>query len=65
MILVTGAGGYLGGRIVEECKKDAVPVIGVYSKNRKNNIECDLLDPKDVENLFDNIKPKCIIHCSN
>jgi len=64
MILVTGAGGYLGGRIVEECKKDAVPVIGVYSKNRKNNIECDLLDPKDVENLFDNIKPKCIIHCA-
>jgi len=64
MILVTGAGGYLGGRVVEECKRNNIPVIGIYSKDRKNERACDLLNPNDVKYLLDDITPKRIIHCA-
>jgi nucleoside-diphosphate-sugar epimerase len=64
MILVTGASGYLGGRIVEECKKSNILVTGVSLKNKKNNVKCNLLNYEDVKCMLNDIKPKSIIHCA-
>ncbi len=72
-ILVTGAGGFIGGRVVEAlCQHphlgQVIPSVRRWSTAARlgrypvNPIRCDLLDPSDVESALEGVDS--VIHCA-
>ena len=62
-VLVTGADGFLGKKVIELLIKHDLPFIGVSRKRAKNNhVLCDLSKPADVLNLLEKTKPKVVIN---
>ena len=62
--LVTGAQGFLGNRLVALLKGNYENVISTGHRKNNDQIQCDLMDPKGVQNLIDINKPDIIIHCA-
>lgn len=57
-IIVLGASGFVGKRLLDSLKKEGKKVYAVYSEN------VDLLNYKSVKKYFNNIKPDVIINCA-
>lgn len=62
-ILVTGASGYLGGRIFALLKERGAAVTGTSLRDQ-NFIRCDLTDEKSVLSLAKKVKADAVIHCA-
>lgn len=63
-ILVTGATGFLGSRLVTELECGLNPIFGVSTNVTETTIGCDLNIRDSVKALIDNCQPDCIIHCA-
>jgi len=66
-ILVTGAGGLLGSRIVELASESGHEVYGLYLNHPPSmgfKIKMDITDFDGVEKLISQLKPHAIIHCA-
>jgi len=66
-ILVTGAGGLLGSRIVELASERGHEVYGLYLNHSPSmgfKIKMDITDFNGVEKLINQLKPHAIIHCA-
>ena len=62
-ILVTGASGYLGGRILAALKANDIPAVGTTGRAR-GALPCDLTDAHAVERLLAKTEAETIIHCA-
>lgn len=62
-ILVTGADGYLGGRVLLELRAQGVDVVGVGSSSRGKG-GCDLTNLRQVEALLRRTAAKVVVHCA-
>lgn len=63
-ILVTGATGFLGRRLVTELECSLNHIFGVSTNSTETTIGCDLKIRDSVKALVDNCLPDCIIHCA-
>lgn len=63
-ILITGASGYVGSRIYQSLKESRYDITGVYCNKRLFHelIQVDITDSKQVNHVFDSIKPQIILH---
>lgn len=57
VVLVTGAGGFLGSHVVEALSSNGVGAIHPVCRD-----DCDLREWTDVKSLFENIQPTVVIH---
>lgn len=57
-VLVTGAGGQLGGEVCRELARRGVEYLGPASR------ELDMTDPPAVERLLSSYQPDAVIHCA-
>jgi nucleoside-diphosphate-sugar epimerase len=62
-VLVTGAGGYLGSRVVERLRTIRTGVIGL-ARNGNPDYRCDLLDLADVRRTLAATRPSVVVHCA-
>ena len=64
-ILITGAGGFIGGSLFEKLRHHN-PIGVVYNANKgvddRDFIKADLTDKKRVKEIFDQYKPKIVFH---
>ncbi|MFM9879521.1 MAG: NAD-dependent epimerase/dehydratase family protein [Burkholderiaceae bacterium] len=66
-LLVTGAGGYLGGRILAQLQQRGLPVLGIgRTPDRAGacGLVCDLLDPLAVSQLMAQHTASPVLHCA-
>jgi len=63
-ILVTGATGFLGSRLIAELKGGFENIYGVSTSGTETTIGCDLNKRGSVKDLFDSYVPDCIVHCA-
>lgn len=63
-ILVTGASGFLGSKLLTELNKIFDSIHGVSSRDTKTSIGCNLNLKDRVKELIDSVEPDCIIHCA-
>jgi nucleoside-diphosphate-sugar epimerase len=63
LILVTGASGYLGSRILSLLRAKGLEVIGV-ARNTRGLISCDLTNGDAVKSLMRDFRPVTVIHCA-
>lgn len=70
IILITGASGMLGKKIIQLFSRDdQYEVFGISRRNNYNStntvmINIDLMDMQAIENVLNQIKPDVIIHCA-
>jgi nucleoside-diphosphate-sugar epimerase len=66
LIMVTGANGYLGGRVIELCKSEGINVAGCsrHKSDKPWLHKCDLLNTEDTKNFISRFNPRVIIHCA-
>lgn len=62
-VLVTGAGGYLGGRVIGQLRAKGVESLGL-ARGGGSDIACDLLDAGSVRNVVDRTVPRVVVHCA-
>lgn len=63
-ILVTGATGFLGRRLVTELECGFAHIFGVSTTGTETTIGCDLNSRDSVKALIDDCRPDFIIHCA-
>lgn len=63
-ILVTGASGFLGTRLLTELDHGFGKIYGVSSYGTETTVGCDLNITDSVKALVDDVEPDCIIHCA-
>jgi nucleoside-diphosphate-sugar epimerase len=63
-ILVTGARGYLGGRVMERAAREGIPVVGVSRRGAEGTIACDLRDSGAVLRIIRDTGATAAIHCA-
>ena len=63
-ILVTGASGFLGGRLITELDRGLGNIYGVSSCGTETTVGCDLNNKDGVKALIESVEPDCIIHCA-
>ncbi|KAF2403007.1 NAD(P)-binding protein [Trichodelitschia bisporula] len=64
--LVTGASGLLGRDVVKAFERKGWNVVGTGWTRVKppSIIKLDLLNPEDIEQILDDVKPDVVIHCA-
>lgn len=73
VVLITGAGGFIGSNIVDEFLKNGFKILAIIHKNVPKEFEnidsielikCDVTDNTKVKEMFDNleVKPDIIVH---
>jgi len=62
-VLVTGAGGYLGGRVIDQLRARGVESLGL-ARGGGADIACDLLDVGGLRSVVDQILPRVVVHCA-
>jgi dTDP-4-dehydrorhamnose reductase len=66
-VLVTGAGGLLGGRLAVALARDFDVVAGMRSASCPNGLRpatLDLLEPGSLERTLEQVRPDAIVHCA-
>ncbi|HET9315467.1 MAG TPA: sugar nucleotide-binding protein [Vicinamibacteria bacterium] len=66
-LLVTGAGGLLGGRLAELLSRAHTVIAGVHVSRPPDGLETvpiDLLQPTSIEAAFDDARPDAVLHCA-
>ncbi len=69
LILVTGAGGFLGRAVCEVLRRRGLPFVGAVRPGGRG-IElaeahaCDLAEPASLQSLLDAVRPGAIINCA-
>jgi len=61
--LVTGANGFLGGKVLAMLQNNSVNALGV-GRSEECDVVCDLLDRNATEELVALYSDSCIIHCA-
>lgn len=62
-ILVTGAGGQLGSYLLEVCRKQDLPVVGLGANPRPGvDVQVDIGDREAVDAAIAGIRPRVVIH---
>lgn len=65
-ILVTGAGGFLGSRLVECGKIQGLEVIGSCRHTKTaEQVSLDVCHTESVEAAFQSVRPSLVIHCAS
>jgi nucleoside-diphosphate-sugar epimerase len=62
-VLVTGAGGYLGSRVIDRLKAVGVDAIGL-ARGHGSDIVCDLLDAGRVRKTVGRTGAAVVVHCA-
>lgn len=60
-VLVTGANGFIGKKLVNLLLKKSINTIGL-DLTKDAIIQCDLLNPNEIKTVFDEYSPEIIIH---
>ncbi len=63
-VLVTGASGYLGGRVLALLQEEGTPVVGVARNASRGLTPCDLTKPDAVELMMRRTDPSTVVHCA-
>ena len=63
-VLVTGAQGYLGAKIVSQLRHHGLHPILTGRRAAENIHVCDLLNKSNVHKLFNLVTPDLVIHCA-
>lgn len=63
-ILITGASGYVGAKVLQELKNQGHDVWGTYRSNQigENGFEVDLTNQSEVRDVLEKLKPDIIVH---
>jgi nucleoside-diphosphate-sugar epimerase len=62
-VLVTGAGGYLGGRVIAQLRARGVQSVGL-ARGDGSDVACNLLDAGRVRSVVDRTGPRVVVHCA-
>lgn len=63
-VLVTGASGYLGARVLAILGTSGIDAVGTSRSAGHGLMECDLCDDSAVARLMDMVRPRSVIHCA-
>lgn len=65
-LLVTGASGFIGSRLITRCRADGDEVVGTFAGGSRplgaGELEADLLDPATLEGAVSEADPEVILH---
>ncbi len=61
-ILVLGASGFIGRHLMHACQTRGLEVIGASRGSNPGFVQLDVLEPNQLENLLETIKPSAIIN---
>lgn len=69
MILITGASGLLGASLVASGEQEGREVVGLSHRHSLNlpgarALSADLTDDSELQTVFDESQPDCVIHCA-
>lgn len=62
-MLVTGARGYLGARVIRALRAKGIEVLGL-ARGDGADVACDLLDGGRVRNVVGRTAPRVVVHCA-
>lgn len=62
-VLVTGAAGYLGGRVIDQLRARGIESLGL-ARGGGADIACDLLNVGSLRNVIDRTVPRVVVHCA-
>lgn len=62
-VLVTGAGGYLGGRIIDRLRAKGIESLGL-ARGGGSDVACDLLDAGRLCDVVARTAPRVVVHCA-
>ncbi len=62
-VLVTGAGGYLGGRVIGQLRANGIESLGL-ARGGGSDLACDLLDAAGLRDVVDRTVPRVVVHCA-
>lgn len=63
-VLVTGAAGFIGSKLLELFKKDGYEVVGWDRINTEDIVSIDMVDEVAVYNMLHLVCPDIIVHCA-
>ncbi|KAF2646576.1 NAD(P)-binding protein [Massarina eburnea CBS 473.64] len=65
-VLVTGASGLLGKQVRKTFEVDSWKAVGTGLSriDPPEIIKLDILDPKEIESVLDEVKPEVVVHCA-
>lgn len=64
IIVVTGAGGYLGAHVLSALRQAGHDAVGLTRRGGAGLEVCDLLDGPRLHRVMDTIAPSMIVHCA-
>jgi nucleoside-diphosphate-sugar epimerase len=64
-VLVTGAAGYLGGKVLAQLVASGVDAIGCARRGDPPLECCDLLDADATRALIERFEPRIVVHCAS
>jgi len=63
--LIIGVNGLVGESVCDEIDGLHQWVGTSYKRSSNNAIHCNILDEKSIKQVFDEVKPDCVIHAAN
>lgn len=63
-VLVTGASGYLGARVLALLRASGIEAVGISRSAAHGLTECNLSNDSAVARLMDKVRPRSVIHCA-
>lgn len=63
-LLVIGATGLIGRNVAYELNRKFAWIGTAYSKAGGGYLKCDIMDPENVADIFNTVKPTHVIHCA-
>src|SRR6056297_1520288 len=64
VIVVTGAGGYLGAHVLAELRNSGHACVGLARRETDGLEVCDLLDAARLAHIMARLQPAGVVHCA-